>query len=302
MIKTVLGTVPKEELGITLPHEHICCYSEYAYKMMGEKYLDKERLATVATDYLRHMKEKYQLGSFVDCTPVNIGRDINLLKRVSENTEIHIVCSTGFYYTDEPVFYNTSADRLCQYIVTDAQAVNACVIKCAVEQPTLTEFQKKLLRACAKAHLYLGLPIVLHTNAKNQNALPALEILCSEGVSPHAVTVGHLSDTRDVEFVKTVASYGCFVALDRLYDDFSEEYIARKLDNIRSLCEAGYEKQILLSHDALFFSGFRAEPQINERPRFSYCFDHILPKLPHSLFDRFMIQNPMRMLSAAPLV
>ena len=29
MIKTVLGDIRDNELGITLVHEHICCYSEY---------------------------------------------------------------------------------------------------------------------------------------------------------------------------------------------------------------------------------------------------------------------------------
>ena len=29
MIKTVLGDIKEDALGITLPHEHICCYSEY---------------------------------------------------------------------------------------------------------------------------------------------------------------------------------------------------------------------------------------------------------------------------------
>ena len=30
MIKTVLGYMKEKALGITLPHEHICCFSEYA--------------------------------------------------------------------------------------------------------------------------------------------------------------------------------------------------------------------------------------------------------------------------------
>ena len=40
-----------------------------------------------------------------------------------------------------------------------------------------------------------------------------------------------------------------------------------------------------------------AELKIYEQPRFSYCFDYILPQLPKSLSDKLMVQNPMRMLS-----
>ena len=200
MIKTVLGSTNAP--GITLAHEHIYCYSEYAYRMAGADYLDKAALERVACAYLKELREKHGLTTFVDCTPVNIGRDVELLKRVSEQTEIDIVCATGFYFTDEPVLYNTPAELICKYMVSDAVAVNAGLIKCAVEQETVSDFQAKILRACAQAHQQLGLPIVLHTDALNQNAEQALEILFSENVKPEAVTVGHLSDTEDLEFVK----------------------------------------------------------------------------------------------------
>ena len=297
MIKTVLGDIREDALGITLPHEHICCYSEYLDQMGKRKYLDKEQLLNIASDYLEELKAKYALNTFVDCTPVNIGRDVELLKRVSEQSEVNIICSTGFYYTDEPVLYSISAEQLCEYMVADARNVNAGIIKCAVENETISVFQEKLLRASAKAHLQTGLPIVMHTNAKNKNALKALEILFSEGVNPNAVTVGHLSDTDDLEYVKSIASHGCYIGLDRLYQNISDEYISKKAQSIFELCKAGYEDQILLSHDALFFNGFDAEPKINPQPRFSYCFDHVLPKLPKLLSNKLMIQNPMRMLT-----
>ena len=297
LFKTLLGDISESDLGVTLAHEHICCYSEYAYRMAGKDYLDKDALADTATVYLKELKKKYGLATFVDCTPINIGRDVELFKRISEQSEINIICSTGFYYTDEPVLYNTSAEQLCKYMVADAYAVNAGIIKCAVENEAITRFGEKLLRACAKAHLCLGLPIVLHSNANNCNALKALEILFLEGVNPNAVTVGHLSDTDDLEYVKNIASYGCFIGLDRLYKNTSEEYVSKKTQSILELCKAGYEDQILLSHDALFFNGFEAELKIYEQPRLSYCFDYILPQLPKSLSDKLMVQNPMRMLS-----
>lgn len=297
MIKTVLGDIKEDSLGVTLPHEHICCYSEYAYMMAGKDYLDKDALELSSSAYLKELKNKYGLNTFIDCTPINIGRDVELLKRVADRSEINILCSTGFYYTDEPVLYSTSAQRLCEYMVTDARNVNAAIIKCAVESETISYFQEKLLQATAKANLQTGLPIVMHTNARNKNGIRALEIVLSEGVDPKAVTVGHLSDTNDLEYVKSIASYGCFIGLDRLYKNTSEEYVSKKTQSILELCKAGYEDQILLAHDAQFFNGFDSEPKIIEQPRFSYCFDYILPQLPKSLSDKLMVQNPMRMLS-----
>ena len=296
MIKTVLGNISESELGITLVHEHICCCSDYLYQMVRNDYLDKEQLLKVAADYLKSLKEKYGLNTFIDCTPVNIGRDIALLKEVSQKSGVNIICSTGFYYTEEPVLYNSSAELIAEYIIKDAENINAGIIKCAVENEILSEFNKELLIASALAQKMLSLPIVLHTNANNKNGLKALEILLSEGVKPQAITVGHLSDTEDLEYIKQIAEIGCFIGFDRLYDNSSEEYISKKIEAIAELCNAGYEDKILLSHDALFFNGFEAKPKINEKPRFSYCSQYILPRLSKQLANEIMVKNPLKML------
>ena len=297
MIKTVLGSISKKQLGVTLAHEHICCYSEYAYQMAGERYLNKNELIRTACAYLKTIKQLHGLATFVDCTPINIGRDVNMLKQISEETEINIVCATGFYYTDEPVLHAASANRLRDYLVADAKATNAGVIKCAVEHETIGAFQEKLLRACAWAHLDTALPIVMHTNATNQNARRALEILLSEKISPNAITVGHLSDSNDTSYIKEIAASGCWIGLDRLYGDPSAPYVSQKIDQITKLFAGGYGDRVLLSHDAQFFNGFEAEPQICKTPRLSYCFEHILPQLPQEWAKMLTVQNPMRMLS-----
>ena len=72
-MRTVLGNVSPDDLGVTLAHEHICCFSEYAYQMAGSDYLDKNALASKATVYLKELKKKYGLATVVDCTPVNLG-------------------------------------------------------------------------------------------------------------------------------------------------------------------------------------------------------------------------------------
>lgn len=294
--KSVLGNITEEEIGVVLPHEHIYCYSEYLYQMAGNKYLDKEKVFDYAVQFLKTLKEKYGLRTFIDCTPVNIGRDIAMLKRVSEATGINIICSTGFYFADEILIEKISSEILAEYIISDAINVNAGIIKCAAESENLSQFNETLLRASAKAQLELNIPIVMHTNAWNKNGLKALEILLSEGVKPQAVTVSHLSDTEDIKYIKDIAKYGCYIGLDRLYENHSEEYINSKLETITKLCQAGYSDKILLSHDALFFNGFTNDPQIDKAPRLNYCFDVILPNLPQELSEKIMLQNPLNML------
>lgn len=269
--------------------------------MAGTGYLDKKELVRTASAYLKELKAKYGLTTFVDCTPVNIGRDVEVLRQVAEQTEMNLVCSTGFYYTDEPVLSAASSDRLCKYMVEDALSVNAGVIKCAVEAEQVGPFQEKVLRACARVHLHLGLPIVLHTNANNKNARKALEIMISEDVKPDTVTVSHLSDTDETEYIGEIADCGCFIGLDRLHGNTSEAYISKTVQKIKKLCEEGYEDRIVLSHDTMFFNGFEASPAMDASPRFSYCFEHILPELPAQTAEQIMVSNPARMLTCQSL-
>ena len=62
----------------------------------------------------------------------------------------------------------------------------------------------------------------MHTNANNKNGVKAVEILLSENVEPKNIVVGHLSDTNDNEYIKNFAKLGCWVALDRMYDNKTE--------------------------------------------------------------------------------
>ncbi|MDY5231374.1 MAG: hypothetical protein SPH44_09685 [Eubacteriales bacterium] len=238
-VKTILGKKKISKNTVTLSHEHICCYSEYL-NIMSKSYLDKASLAEKSADILKNMKEKYGVGLFIDCTPINIGRDIELLKKVSELSGVDIVSSCGFYYNDEPIIDCMSAETLVEYIYEDANNTCAGIIKAAVEYDTVSPFNIKLLKASAIAQKRTGLPIILHTNANDKNGIKAVEILFCENVNPKNIVVGHLSDTNDNEYIKNFAKSGCWVALDRMYDNTTEEYITSKINQINALCEAGY--------------------------------------------------------------
>lgn len=292
-VKTVLGKKKVSSNTKVLAHEHICCYSEYL-NMMSTKYLDKNRLTEKSVVILKNMKEKYGVGLFIDCTPINIGRDIEMLKNISKLSGVDIVCSTGFYYNDEPILNCMSAETLAEYIIEDANNVCAGIIKAAVEYETVSDFNIKLLKASTIAQKKTGLPIVLHTNANNKNGEKAVEILLAENVKPQNIVVGHLSDTDDIEYIKRFAKAGCYIALDRMYDNKTEEYVVAKINQITALCDAGYADKLLLSHDDSVFQGFCDKPQIKE-PRWGYMFEYIIPRLQQSIAKKILSENPLRM-------
>lgn len=294
-IRTVLGKKSFAAGGSVLSHEHICCYSEQLLKM-SDVYLDKGALCRKAVETLKAMKEKRGLGLFVDCTPCALGRDIELLKEVSRLSGVDIVCATGFYYDEDSILNCMSEETLADFAVEDAKRIGAGIIKAAVEHEELSDFNVKLLKAAAIAHGKTGLPIVLHTNANNRNGQSAVEILLNENVLPERIVVGHLSDTENADYIKGFANLGCYVALDRMYMKTSAEYIEKKVKTIMALCEGGYEKKVLLSHDDAIFQGFDAAPKIKDA-HFDYMFEYIAPKLSEGVFERIVKINPLEMLS-----
>ena len=82
MIQTVNGKIEKRALGKSLIHEHISCASNDFAKAFGKKWLDREELCDDASDVLALAGAKYNLGLFVDGTPVDLGRDAKLLKNM----------------------------------------------------------------------------------------------------------------------------------------------------------------------------------------------------------------------------
>lgn len=293
-IRTVLGDRDISAGVTALAHEHICNYSDWLV-MMDKGYLDKKTIEDAAVRELSALREKHGLGLFLDCTPVNIGRDVALMQAVAERSGVAIVCSTGFYYQEEPVLYETSAEALASYMVKDATNIHAGIIKAAVERETLSPFGEKLLHATAMAQHELHLPIVLHTNARNRNGEKAVALLMQDGVKPSAITVGHLSDTEDMAYIGSFAEMGCYVGLDRLYGSMDEGYIRAKVGQIQWLCDHGYADRILLSHDDALFNGFAPDPHV-KGTRFGYVFETILPHIDKALADQITKENPVRML------
>lgn len=299
--KTVLGEIPESELGVILPHEHICCYFEYFYQILKNDYLNKEELINRSVEHLRYMKEEYNLSTLIDCTPINIGRDIDILRKVSEKSGVNIICSTGFYYTEEAMLYNISEEYIADTILKDINKTNAGIIKFAVEANTMNMIPQKQLSALCAVQKKSLLPLVIHTNAGNENGRTVLKMVLEKGVLPNAVTIGHLSDSRDMDYVTDILKSGCYVGFDRIFKSADTNYYHEKAKDIYTLCERGFANKILLSHDANTFNGFCRNACIREDNPYAIMFRYLIPRMFEIGFsekeiDLLITQNPKNML------
>ncbi|MBR4411543.1 MAG: hypothetical protein IKT31_09505 [Firmicutes bacterium] len=300
-INTVCGKIDENDFGIILPHEHICCYFEPYLNMAGKHYLDKEKLLKASVGFLKEMKKKYSLDAIIDCTATNIGRDLELLKKVSEQSGVKIICSTGFYFTDEPMTTRHSSEYMESQILYDIDQHSIGSLKFAVEAEKMTDNNKHLLEVMCQVQKKTNLPLCLHTNPEVNNCIEVLEFVLDRKVAPGAITIGHCSDSEDMGYVSDILSSGCYVGFDRIYRMDDAQYYKKKADDIAELCRKGYQKKILLSHDALIFHGFRDKSVISQFCPFDVIFERLVPELyekglSKDMVSAMMSENPLNML------
>ena len=61
------------------------------------------------------------MDSIVDCSPFNLGRDVLLLRDVSERTGINIIATTGVYMDESGWLNLISEENLLKYILREIQ-------------------------------------------------------------------------------------------------------------------------------------------------------------------------------------
>ena len=90
-INTVLGLISPDSLGLTLVHEHIvAAYPGWECDPLARPY-DRARMVEVCTRNLKPVKS-YGVTTIIDATPVDLNRDVDVMKEVSEKLEINIIC------------------------------------------------------------------------------------------------------------------------------------------------------------------------------------------------------------------
>ncbi len=85
-IITINGEINASELGVTLEHEHILVDFARGENNLPEDYTYDEVFEKVLP-YINNL-EQYGVRSFIECTPAFLGRDINLLKEISEKNRL----------------------------------------------------------------------------------------------------------------------------------------------------------------------------------------------------------------------
>lgn len=252
-VQSVLGPLDTAELGFTLMHEHVLV-ANWAMRRCFPGYVDETWLVRHATEELRSAKER-GVRSMVDLTPINLGRDIGLIRQVAEASGVQIVAATGFYWIEEPWMEAWEAERLAEYLIRDIEEgiegtrTRAGIIKCATDRLGVTPLNEKLLQVAALAHRRTGVPISTHTSVENRSGLAQQDVFERAGVDLSRVVIGHCGDTEDVAYLEAILRRGSTIGMDRFGIDIILP-TKQRVDTIVELCRRGWAGQMVLSHDA----------------------------------------------------
>jgi phosphotriesterase-related protein len=253
---TVRGLIRSSEMGMTLEHEHVLAnFQPLADREKQPWTYDQDEVVRVVLPYLQRIKN---LGcrTFVDCTAVGLGRDPRLLRRLSEQTGLHILTVTGNYAAVDahflpPYVFEDSVEALAQRWINESKSgiegtgIRPGFIKLGFNGGPLTKTEQKLVRAAAIAHRQTGLTIGAHTGPA-VSAFEQLSILEESGVHPSAWIWIHAQNEPDPSKHVKAARMGAWVS----FDGVSPASLETHVDLVRRMKAEGLLHRVLVSQDA----------------------------------------------------
>ena len=304
-INTLRGPVDTADLGRTLMHEHVTIRTPG----IGENWPDlwDEDGCTEAAHQKFTALESRGIGTIVDLTTADMGRDIHYLQRVAEATKINIVLASGIYWTVPMYWRGRDADELAAVFVRDitegiqGTEIKAGIIKLASDQTAggVDQVNEKCLRAGARAHRQTGVPIATH-NGPPELGREQQRIFKDEGVDLNRIQIGHVGDTTDTDYLKELMDNGSYIGMDRFGLDQILPF-ADRVSTVASLCKDGFVERIVLAHDASCCLDWIPEPSVihanNPNWHFNHISDDVVPALREQgvtevQIDRMLIDNP----------
>jgi phosphotriesterase-related protein len=315
-VETVRGPVEGAELGTVLVHEHVRFRDEAVAETWPGQYDPGEEMS-LALEAVRAAAER---GANTICDPTAMfgGRDVRFMQQVSEQTGVQIVACTGIYTYDylPHYFENRSPDHMAELFVSDIERgiqgtdAKAGFLKCAADEPGVTENVEKVHRGVARASVQTGAPIMAHSRPATGTGPRQAEIFEEEGVDMAKVQIAHTGDTDDLDYIEGLLGKGVFIGMDR-YGLEMFLPMDRRNATVAELLRRGHAERMLLGADyCATIDWFPEEGEqmlfeqgmVREDWSMTLVFDEVLPALREdgSLTDEHVqtifVDNPRRWL------
>ncbi len=262
MVRTVIGDLPRElfEGKRGLAHEHVRCVSNDMLASLPG-WIERDALTELATDTLVELKNRHNVGLYVDATPDDLGRDSAQLREVSERSGVAIVAACGLYHYPAMLTLRRTTEQLAEIFLRecrdglDGTAILPGMLKCATDSPGVTADNAKRLAALAIVQSETGLPLYAHCRHVENSAQEQLDIFEKNGTNLSKVVIGHATSRLEVDYLARILERGCYIALDQ---PGNAESLARV---VAELTRRGFAKKLLFSVDHPIYNDFSESGQ-----------------------------------------
>jgi len=286
VVITVNGPIPAGDMGFALTHEHILVDFIGAEKQSKDRY-DADEVYNTALPHLTALKES-GCSTLFAAEPAYLGRDVRLLKRLSDATGMNIVTNTGYYgavnekFLPKHAYKETPEQLAARWIAEfkngiDGTGIKPGFIKTSTDKGPLTKTQRKIITAAALAHLETGLTILVHTG-DGAAAKEQLSILKDVGVDPSARVWTHAQNELDRRQFTDAAWQNCWVA----FDGVNPGTIEANLEYLKFMKTANMLDHVLVSQDSGWYHV--SEPKGGDFRPFTCIAKVFIPRLKVSGF------------------
>jgi phosphotriesterase-related protein len=322
-IQTVTGPVSPDALGVTLMHEHLAIgYPGWEADAIRPGPARAEMISR-CVDRIEEMKA-HGITALLDPCPNDLGRDVELMAEVAQRTGFRIVCSTGLYkeaeggtaYWKFRANFGGVVEAMAELFVREltlgigGTGVRAGIIKVGTGHQTLTDYEKWVFEAAARAAVETDAPITTHTD-RGRFGDDQQAFLTAHGVPAHRIVIGHSCGTSDGDYHLKIAKGGSYLGFDRFGLDMLHPDEER-IQSLLRLIRAGRGRQVVVSHDSVWC--WRGAPlpsrAIQEQMEKVWNPLHfhlrIVPRLleggaTKEQIDQLLIENPRRFFAGEPI-
>ena len=310
LINTVTGTISPDDLGFTLMHEHVMVSASGLWDQYPDLLGDEREERAIAS--LKEAKA-HGIDTIVDATTFDLGRNPELLVKVSAASGVNIINVTGWWLDVPRFLIGVSANQMAREFIRDIEEgfrgteIKAGILKCAADFENVTPPLEVMARAVARAHCETGLPIMVHSYPTGQVARRQIQIFREEGVDLTRVKIDHSNDTTDMEYLKWILDQGCYLGLDRYPGRLVSPHM--RTVTLKNLIDEGYEDRLCPSHDCICLAVMKENsdgtmPQEHEFARhnhhaYLYIHREVIPDLKEmgvseATVNKLFVDNPRR--------
>ncbi len=307
-VTTVLGPIPPEALGFTSMHEHIMVDGQVWRRILeplipahvrvqeGDRvcpenmgllrrniFLSSDNLRLDDEQVMAAEVEDFKAGggaAMVEMSCDGLRLDLAAVRRISEETGVHIVATTGLYVEDSwpEGSREMSIEELTAWMVREAEeGIGNTGIRAGhigeLGMMNLGDRDVRLLKAGARASIETGLSVSVHQEPNRAYGQQIIDILTGEGTDPERIILSHVDafivENRlevlvrnpdrwgpRLDYAEGLLDRGVVISFDCFGHLWDEELggtvmVAdwQRVAALLSLLQAGYGRQIVLGTD-----------------------------------------------------